>query len=203
MTAVGAAKAEGSACQRHGIWRLQLAALALLLLAGPTRAQITSASKGAAGGFCFVGPYGWTCDPSDFDSAAAGVQSITNAAAASASTATAQLANAPACSAQCVDGCTPPCPPACAAAKFEAQLARVPATTTQFFVDPWVVRVRGGGVDARARVRGFLCNNARARSRSCRRRAATARPARAPRRGRRFTARRPTFAGCAPSARPG
>jgi hypothetical protein len=115
---------------------------ALLMLADAARAQITTASKGAAGGVCFVGPYGWTCDPSDFDSAAAAVQSITSAAAAAAtaSTATAQVANAPACSAQCVDGCTPPCPPLCAAAKFQAQLSLVPATTRQFFIDPWAVR---------------------------------------------------------------
>ena len=113
---------------RAGLLRAAVLLLLLPLLAQPARAQIVSASKGADGGVCFVGPYGWTCDPSDFDSAAVASASIAastaGAATASASAAAAVLANAPACSNNCTADCTPPCPPACAALKFQARSAR-------------------------------------------------------------------------------
>jgi hypothetical protein len=100
---------------------LRCAVVSLLVRAA--RSQIVAASKGAGSGVCFVGPYGWTCDPSDFDRAAVAVQALASGAATSAVGASqaARLANAPACADDCTDDCTPPCPPACAEAKFQAR----------------------------------------------------------------------------------
>jgi hypothetical protein len=107
--------------------RLLFAALALLARAA---GQITTASKGVGSGVCFVGPYGWTCDPDDF-AFASKLGESTAAPASSASSTVALVANAPACSTNCTDDCTPPCPPACASLKFEvrATAARVSAPT--------------------------------------------------------------------------
>jgi hypothetical protein len=100
--------------------RLLCAVLALLARAA---GQITTASKGVGSGVCFVGPYGWTCDPDDF-AFASKLGESTAAPAAGASSTVALVANAPACSTNCTDDCTPPCPPACASLKFEVRVSR-------------------------------------------------------------------------------
>ena len=104
--------------QRGGHMRRLCVALALLARAA---AQITTASKGVGSGVCFVGPYGWSCDPDDFAFASTLAQTSSSAQAATSSSTVALVANAPSCSANCSDDCTPPCPPACASLKFEAR----------------------------------------------------------------------------------
>jgi hypothetical protein len=97
-----------------------LSRLALLgLLHFASGAQITTASKGAGGGLCYVGPYGWTCDPNDFLAAvpAEGAAPPTVPASYKAPVVLA----APKCNVSCVAGCLPPCPVACAEAKFKAR----------------------------------------------------------------------------------
>lgn len=87
------------------------------LLGAATPAQITSASKGAGGGLCFVGPYGWTCDPDDFVTAVPTAGTVATTVPASYK-APVVLA-APKCAVSCVAGCMPPCPATCAEAKFK------------------------------------------------------------------------------------
>ena len=111
-----------------------LCALALLAHAA---GQLTTASKGVGSGVCFVGPYGWSCDPDDFAFASTLGQASAAPTVSGASSTAAQLATAPACSANCTDDGTPPGPPACALQKFEARApaARLRAAFARCSVD--------------------------------------------------------------------
>jgi len=96
--------------------RLRMRLLVSLVLIAQSMAQKS----------CFVGVYGWTCTPSDFDSALVAMDAIQAAAVANANTPTRPSAitttTQPDCDADpCAEGCTP-CVASCVAAGFEARV---------------------------------------------------------------------------------
>ena len=104
---------------------------------------------GSTGATCFVGVYGWTCTPSDLDSALVAYKTIVSLSSKSSSstasssglTQTSSGASTAAGSclgSSCSPGCSQPCDTACS----EAQFARLRASAAytgkaHFFIDPY------------------------------------------------------------------
>jgi hypothetical protein len=103
----------------------------------------------ASSGTCFVGVYGWTCTPSDLDSALVAYNTIISLSSkSSSSTATSSALSQTASGAStaagsclgsnCAAGCSQPCDTACS----EAQFAKLKASATyagkaHYFIDPY------------------------------------------------------------------
>ena len=101
----------------------------------------------ASSGTCFVGVYGWTCTPSDLDSALVAYNTIISLSSkSSSSTATSSSLSQTASGAStaagsclgsdCAAGCSQPCDTACSEAQF-AQLLASYTGRAHYFIDPY------------------------------------------------------------------
>ena len=101
----------------------------------------------ASSGTCYVGVYGWTCTPSDLDSALVAYNTIISLSSkSSSSTATSSSLSQTASGAStaagsclgsdCAAGCSQPCDTACSEAQFAKLLASYTGRA-HYFIDPY------------------------------------------------------------------